>query len=56
MAAFDPALFGARLVGGIELIRQCLNHGLEQSAGRPEDQFPERPLESQQLLLGGMLI
>jgi hypothetical protein len=55
MAAFDPALLGARLEGSIELIHQRLDHRLEQPAGRPEDQFPKRPFEGQQLLLGRML-
>jgi hypothetical protein len=56
VSALDKALPGARLEGSIELIRQRLNHRLEQSAGRLEDQSPERPFESQQLLLSRLLI
>jgi len=54
--ALDQALFGSRLEGRVELIHQRLNHRLEQLAGGLADQFPETPLESQQLLPGWMLV
>lgn len=56
MPALDPALFGSRLEGSIELIDQGLHDGLEQLGGGLEDQFPELVLEGQKLLLGRMLL
>jgi hypothetical protein len=56
MAALDPALLGAWLEGGIELIDQRLKHRLEQFAGRGKDQFPKLPFEVQPLLLGRLSV
>jgi hypothetical protein len=45
MPALDPALLGAGLERGIELIHQSLHDRLEQFAGGLEDQVSERPFE-----------
>jgi hypothetical protein len=54
--ALDKALLGATLKGGIELVYQRLDHWLEQLARGCENKLSETALETQQLLLGRMLI